>query len=338
MNRQNNPLVSVIVPVYNVEQYLDECLNSIRQQTYENLEIIVVEDCSTDQSLEVLSKHLNDQRIKLIRHEKNSGLSAARNTGIDGARGDYIMFVDSDDHIHNNLIQLCLDNTSKKGLDLIVFDFQSFYDGEKIDNKLNKNKDYESKVFNQSEYLKYHHFAWLKFLRADILKNNILRFPVGYYYEDWPFHWELAFNNCRVLHLSAPLYYYRLRSGSITSSGDQKLIHIYYSHRIILNRMKNYNVLLDVKKILAKKIYSGLWFVLTQIDAKYLKQAVFEAKKQLNITDSIIELDNPSLKTRLLILGLRMPSEISIKLISALRFSLNILSSQRRKKKNNFTI
>ena len=91
--------------------------------------------------------------------------------------------------------------------------------------------------------------------------------------------------------------------------------------------------MLDTKKILAKKIYSGLWFVLTQIDAKYLKQAVFEAKKQLNITDSIIKLDNPSLKTRLLILGLRMPREISIKFISALRFSLNILSSQRRKKK-----
>ncbi|MEQ1303806.1 glycosyltransferase [Acinetobacter radioresistens] len=333
MNRQNNPLVSVIVPVYNVEQYLDECLNSIRQQTYENLEIIVVEDCSTDNSLNTFIKHSEDPRVKLIQHEKNSGLSAARNTGIDAAKGDYIMFVDSDDHIHNNLIQLCLDNTSKKELDLIVFDFKTFYDGEKIDNKLNKNKEYKSKIFNQSEYLKYHHFAWLKFLRADILRNNILRFPVGYYYEDWPFHWELAFNNYRILRLSAPLYYYRLRSGSITSSGDQKLIHIYYSHRIILNKMKNYNVLLDAKKILAKKIYSGLWFVLTQIDAKYLKQAVFEAKKQLNITDSIIELDNPSLKTRLLILGLRMPSEISIKLISALRFSLNILSSQRRKKK-----
>lgn len=333
MNCQNNPLVSVIVPVYNVERYLDECLNSIRQQTYENLEIIVVEDCSTDNSLNTFIKHSEDPRVKLIQHEKNSGLSAARNTGIDAAKGDYIMFVDSDDHIHNNLIQLCLDNTSKKELDLIVFDFKTFYDGEKIDNKLNKNKEYKSKIFNQSEYLKYHHFAWLKFLRADILRNNILRFPVGYYYEDWPFHWELAFNNYRVLRLSAPLYYYRLRSGSITSSGDQKLIHIYYSHRIILNKMKNYNVLLDAKKILAKKIYSGLWFVLTQIDAKYLKQAVFEAKKQLNITDSIIELDNPSLKTRLLILGLRMPSEISIKFISTLRFALNILSSQRRKKK-----
>lgn len=332
MNCQNNPLVSVVVPVYNVEQYLDECLNSIRQQTYENLEIIVVEDCSTDQSLEVLSKHLNDQRIKLIRHEKNSGLSAARNTGIDAAKGDYIMFVDSDDYIHNNLIQLCLDNISKKKSDVIVFDFYSFYDGEKVNNR---NKEYNSKFFNQSEYLKYHHFAWLKFLKADVVKNNSLRFPVGYYYEDWPFHWELAFKNYKVLYLNTPLYYYRLRSGSITSSSNQKLIHIYYSHRIILDKMKDYNVSLDTKKILANKIYRGLWFVLTQIDSEYLNQAINEAKKQLNISNDIIKLDDPGLKTRILILGLRMPSKISIKFISALRISLNTLSSQRRKKKNN---
>lgn len=330
MNHQNNPLVSVIVPVYNVEQYLDECLYSIRQQTYENLEIIVVEDCSTDKSLEVLSKHLNDQRIKLIRHEKNSGLSAARNTGIDAAKGDYIMFVDSDDHIHNNLIQLCLDNTSKKELDLIVFDFQSFYDGIKIDNKLNKNKKYESKIFNQSEYLKYHHFAWLKFLRADILRNNILRFPVGYYYEDWPFHWELAFNNYRVLRLSAPLYYYRLRSGSITSSGDQKLIHIYYSHRVILEKMRSYDISLSAKIILARKIYDGLWFVLTQIKFEYLNQAILEAKNQLKITNNILKLVAPSLKVRILILGIKMPNSMSAKFISLLRFSLNLLSSSRR--------
>ena len=330
MNRQNNPLVSVIVPVYNVERYLDECLNSIRQQTYENLEIIVVEDCSTDNSLNTLIKHLEDSRVKLIQHEKNSGLSAARNTGIDAAKGDYIMFVDSDDHIHNNLIQLCLDNTSKKELDLIVFDFQSFYDGVKIDNKLNKNKKYESKLFNQSEYLKYHHFAWLKFLRADILKNNILRFPVGYYYEDWPFHWELAFNNYRILHLSAPLYYYRLRSGSITSSGDQKLIHIYYSHRVILEKMRSYDISLSAKIILARKIYDGLWFVLTQIKFEYLNQAILEAKNQLKITNNILKLVAPSLKVRILILGIKMPNSISAKFISLLRFSLNLLSSSRR--------
>lgn len=330
MNRQNNPLVSVIVPVYNVEQYLDECLNSIRQQTYENLEIIVVEDCSTDNSLNTFIKHSEDPRVKLIQHEKNSGLSAARNTGIDAAKGDYIMFVDSDDHIHNNLIQLCLDNTSKKELDLIVFDFKTFYDGEKIDNKLNKNKEYKSKIFNQSEYLKYHHFAWLKFLRADILRNNILRFPVGYYYEDWPFHWELAFNNYRILHLSAPLYYYRLRSGSITSSGDQKLIHIYYSHRVILEKMRSYDISLSAKIILARKIYDGLWFVLTQIKFEYLNQAILEAKNQLKITNNILKLVAPSLKVRILILGIKMPNSISAKFISLLRFSLNLLSSSRR--------
>ena len=82
MTPASNPLVSVIVPVYNVERYVDECLASIRAQTYANLEILVVEDCSTDGSLQALTPHLDDPRVRLIRHGKNGGLSAARNTGI----------------------------------------------------------------------------------------------------------------------------------------------------------------------------------------------------------------------------------------------------------------
>ena len=88
MNRLDTPLISVIVPVYNVEPYLDACLNSIKQQTYLNLEIIVVEDCSTDGSPQLLAPHLSDPRIQLIQHASNSGLSAARNTGMAGASGE----------------------------------------------------------------------------------------------------------------------------------------------------------------------------------------------------------------------------------------------------------
>ncbi|WP_017401301.1 glycosyltransferase family 2 protein [Acinetobacter radioresistens] len=333
MNYQNNPLVSVIVPVYNVEQYLDECLNSIRQQTYKNIEIIVVEDCSTDNSLNTLTKHLEDPRVKLIQHEKNSGLSAARNTGIDAANGDYIMFVDSDDYIDFNLIKLCLDNIKDNNTDIIIFDFHAFNDNEAIKKEKNSINNYKVKLLNEVEYLKYPHFAWLKFFKADILKKYSLRFKVGYYYEDWPFHWEIAFNGCQVLNINIPLYYYRLRKGSITSSGDQKLIHIFYSHRIIIEKMKNYNISLDAKKVLAKKIYNGLWFVLTQINSKYLNQTILEAKKQLDITNDIIKLSRPSFKTCILIIGLIFPNIISNKFIEFLRFFLNIFSSQRRNKK-----
>ena len=105
MSTAINPLISVIVPVYNVELYIYACLNSIKQQTYKNLEIIVIEDCSTDSSKLALKPHLKDERIKIIQHTTNSGLSVARNTGIEAAAGDYIMFVDSDYVLNSNLIQ-----------------------------------------------------------------------------------------------------------------------------------------------------------------------------------------------------------------------------------------
>ncbi|MEG0679282.1 MAG: glycosyltransferase family 2 protein, partial [Carnobacterium sp.] len=125
---KNNPLVSVIVPVYNVEEYIEECLESIVNQKYQSLEIIVVEDGSTDESPQRIQKYLNDDRILFI-EQKNKGLSGARNTGMSKASGEYILFVDSDDyidvHLLSDLVPLMQDNQ----LDLIRFNGMAFTDG-----------------------------------------------------------------------------------------------------------------------------------------------------------------------------------------------------------------
>ena len=109
MTNVAEPLVSIIVPVYNVALYIDACLESIKQQTYKNIEIIVVEDCSTDNSKQALALHLKDKRIRVIQHNENSGLSAARNTGIKSAVGDYMMFVDSDEHSMSKFMNHCIE-------------------------------------------------------------------------------------------------------------------------------------------------------------------------------------------------------------------------------------
>ena len=100
--RRKNPEISIIIPVYNVEKYLDECLNSAANQTFENIEIICVNDGSTDGSLEILESHASkDKRIRIISQE-NKGVSSARNEGLDAARGKYIYFMDSDDYMDLN--------------------------------------------------------------------------------------------------------------------------------------------------------------------------------------------------------------------------------------------
>lgn len=322
MNRQNNPLVSVIVPVYNVEQYLDECLNSIRQQTYENLEIIVVEDCSTDKSLEVLSKHLNDQRIKLIRHEKNSGLSAARNTGIDAAKGDYIMFIDSDDLVHLSLIELCVKYAIVNDADLITYNFKAFEDGIKLNPQLELSDVDNLKVLEQGEnYFNQQHFAWLKFIRTSLVKSKRLYFPIRLYYEDWPFHWELGLVANKKFHIPAELLLYRQRKTSITGSSGKKLLDLFKVHSLVLNLLEQYKAVF-LKEKFANKVKMSQWSVLTRIDENLLVQALNDAKK----IDKILKSKNYKyeLNIRILIINfiVSSPSILALKLLKFLRVLL----------------
>lgn len=322
MNRQNNPLVSVIVPVYNVEQYLDECLNSIRQQTYENLEIIIVEDCSTDNSLNTLIKYLEDSRVKLIQHEKNSGLSAARNTGIDAAKGDYIMFVDSDDLVHLSLIELCVKYVIVNDADLITYNFKAFEDGIKLNPQLDLSDVDNLKVLEQGDnYFNQQHFAWLKFIRTSLVKSKRLYFPIGLYYEDWPFHWELGLVANKKYHIPAELLLYRQRKTSITGSSGKKLLDLFKVHNLVLNLLEQYKAV-SLKEKFANKVKMSQWSVLTRIDENLLVQALNDAKK----IDKILKSKNYKyeLNIRILIINfiVSSPSILALKLLKFLRVLL----------------
>lgn len=322
MNCQNNPLVSVIVPVYNVEQYLDECLNSICQQTYENLEIIVVEDCSTDNSLNTLIKYLEDSRVKLIQHEKNSGLSAARNTGIDAAKGDYIMFVDSDDLVHLSLIELCVKYAIVNDADLITYNFKAFEDGIKLSPQLDLSNVDNLKVLEQGEnYFNQQHFAWLKFIRTSLVKSKRLYFPIGLYYEDWPFHWELGLVANKKFHIPAELLLYRQRKTSITGSSGKKLLDLFKVHSLVLNLLEQYKAVF-LKEKFANKVKMSQWSVLTRIDKNLLVQALNEVKK----IDKILKNKNYKyeLNIRILIINfiVSSPSKLALKLAKLLRVIL----------------
>ena len=123
------PTVSIIVPVYNVAGYVGRCFDSIAAQTYQNLECIFVDDCGTDASMEVVCNRIADYRgnisFKIIRHEKNRGLSAARNTGVDAATGEYVYFLDSDDLITPDCIALLVDPLRERKVDFVLGNYTS---------------------------------------------------------------------------------------------------------------------------------------------------------------------------------------------------------------------
>lgn len=217
-------LVSVIVPVYNVENYLKKCINSIINQTYKNLEIILVDDGSTDKSGKICDEYkLKDKRIKVI-HKDNGGLSDARNFGLDVATGEYITFVDSDDFINSKMIEDFYNAIIKFNCDIVFGKTKNYSNYEQreeslkrcIDSAILKTKEECLKNININIY----NTAYPKLYKSFIFKN--LRFPKGINYEDSyiaPYVYELI-NNVVILPYN---YYYRyIRENSIVHSKFSK--------------------------------------------------------------------------------------------------------------------
>lgn len=220
-------LVSVVIPIYNVERYLRRCLDSIIQQTYQELEIILIDDGSTDQSLAICREYAQaDFRIKVI-HKTNGGLSSARNAGIDQAAGEYIAFVDSDDYVHVDFIAELLCYIKKEKADIAQCGYITGQEEEypQIDSI--------SRVdcFTGREYLRHYFDRTLmglglcvnKLYRTSLFTN--IRFPDGRIHEDVATVYKVIYSADRVVYFDHKLYYYYMTSQSIMR-GDFNIQHL----------------------------------------------------------------------------------------------------------------
>lgn len=331
MNLPAHPLVSIIIPVYNVEEYVSGCLDSVRQQTWENLEIILVEDCSTDESLIHLQPHLSDPRVRLMRHAVNQGLSAARNTGMDAATGDYILFVDSDDLIHPRLVETCVEHAQSNPQSLVVFDHCSFQDGNSDFGFSQLPEKIKVEFPDLSTYLDYPKFAWLKFVRRSALSADSVRFHRGLYYEDWPFHCELWFQFERVDHLAFEGYGYRVRGDSITASRGEKLLHMLVSQNLVVRILSRQGIQDPVRSVVTASVYSALWYLLINIDDAHLQTAVAQSRSHIQFADETVKLDRPKgWRSKTIHFLLKMPETIGVPGLRAVRFIVENLSPARR--------
>lgn len=212
------PQVSVIVPVYNVERYLGACLDSLRAQTVADIEIVCVDDASTDGSSALLAEAAQqDPRIKVLRHPANRGLSAARNTGLHAATGPWILWVDSDDLVSRRICERTLAAASLTAADVVFFAHAAFVDG--------RSPPPEPGVVtpvpaDRRALLHRPAFAWTKLARAELLRAKGIEFPEGLCFEDVPVHWRLALESAAPAFLDEALVWYRQRAGSITYRSD----------------------------------------------------------------------------------------------------------------------
>ena len=244
-----SPLVSIIVPVYNVEKYVEECIISLINQTYSNIEIILVNDGSTDSSIVICNRMASeDARIKVFSKE-NGGLSSARNYGLKEACGEYVTFVDSDDYVSVSFVENTLRAAFDFNADLV---------------QANETRVAEDYSFNPSgiEYVSSHCRAIDK---TDALNKRAIKaiacaklylrailgddpFPVGYIHEDDATYYKFVYAARGVVRLDSALYFYRMSSGSITRNTTHKKSTIFmkiYAQRIEFFKQKDEQVLLN---------------------------------------------------------------------------------------------
>ena len=208
-------MFSIIVPVYNVEKYLDKCLASISEQTFKEFECIVVDDGSPDNSNDIIDRYVNkDQRFKVI-HQKNMGISAARNAGLAIAQGDYIAFVDSDDYISNEYLEKFALKIANNDADIVIC---GFIDVFKDSQKTVCFEAPSTEVIKQNILADiWPSYPWNKCYKKYLFEN--IRFPVGKIFEDLLTIPEVCLNAHKIVCIPEKLYYYnRQNLNSITSN------------------------------------------------------------------------------------------------------------------------
>lgn len=232
-----NPKISVIIPFYNVEKYLDRCIVSVRQQSLKEIEIICVDDCSPDNSYKIAKRHADeDNRIKIFRHSKNLGLGGARNTAIREATADYIASVDSDDFILSNMLNELWVATESGKYDVVCCGFEKVDEtGKYLSSHVFPSQRIDNRQNNLNIFSLINPAFWNKLWKRSLFIDNNIFFPDHLFFEDMPTTPRILAKSKYIKVIERKLYRYTLRPESITST---------YSPKHILDYFKGFEILL----------------------------------------------------------------------------------------------
>lgn len=269
-------LVSIIIPIYNVEKYLKNSIESALQQTYTNLEIILVDDGSPDNCPNICDEYEKlDIRIR-VKHQKNSGLSGARNTGIAMAKGKYLFFQDSDDTLEKDCIEKLYASMKKFNTQISVCGrFYEFEDGKKLckyDEKFEKCYEFEDAIEEMNDFYYFDMSAWGKLYKKELFDD--IKFPEGKLSEDYFIMYKLFERSKKISYTSEPLYNYLQRQNSI--SKNKKINHDFIeAARCQMNDLENNSKKL---KIITHVAYASSCLTVADF---YIKQGVKCPKEKI---------------------------------------------------------
>lgn len=266
------PLISIVVPVYNVENYILKCLNSLIKQNYKQIEIILVDDGSTDESGKICDEFKEkDDRIRVF-HKKNGGLSSARNYGIKKAKGDIVAFVDSDDYVKDVFVLDLYRGMQASNADIVICG----YNNEKPKNETISGKEATIRLLTKQENIDI--ISWNKLYKKKLFTDNNIFFPEGKKHEDTLTTYKLMSKAKKVTYIDESLYIYVERKGSITASEkieERLLMREKAAKEAVkyLGNDKDLKAAAEVGLLWAK--YNFLNYVLkNEIDEKYKKETL----------------------------------------------------------------
>ena len=250
--------ISIIVPVYNAEEYLTKCLDSLVNQTLSAIEIILIDDCSNDRSREIIDDYYNKYSDKIIPIllSENRKQGFARNRGIDISTGEYIVFVDSDDYIAEDMCEVLYKKAKEKDYDIVCFDMVDVIDGIYKSNKLS----YTSKIDGDIDYKKRNlllnsrGYFTTRMYKRDLLVCNNIKFPEGIFYEDSPFNTLSILYAKSVAKIDKEFYYYIKRTNSSSNcKNKERLYHRIDTIEFMINEVKSRGLYTQYKSIIEEK-------------------------------------------------------------------------------------
>ena len=329
-NLLNNDLISIIIPVYNSGLFIAKCLNSLINQTYTNIEIICINDGSLDNSLDVLKKYQKkDKRVKIIDKE-NAGVSAARNDGLKFASGEYITFVDADDWLEENAIEILYNTLKREKVDVVRGNYYvnySYDDNKFLDTgnlaelgnlKISTNdKNFDSLVIDRLLDGRLPCFIWLLLIKKSVLKDIFFKEDIKYM-EDTIFYNELMNKINSIYFLDKPLYHYFNNLDSCTRSSEYYIRNMYniidvnkYLSNILINGRFYSENRLQILNTTHLNFIMNYFYFIYKMSSKNKKELIIEMNKILDNEDVQKLIQNVDLKK--LPFHLRMSAELIIK-------------------------
>ncbi len=285
----NKADISIIVPIYNAEKYLNKCIDSIINQTKKELEILLINDGSTDNSEKII-KNYKDKRIKYYKN-KNQGIGKTRNFGIEKATGKYLMFLDSDDYLEKNACEKFFTKINNNNLDIVLSNYYKVYSNGNIEEIFVPSFKVSSLKENPN-ILSEHLAPWAKLYRRELIVKNNIKFIEELKYEDAPFVAIALDKATKIGKVEESLVYYNIHNNSETTVRDEKVFDILKIIDIIRNYFKNKNYIKDILDILTVRIITnytiqqrsqqdiklGMKFIDEAFD--YLKKEIPDYKKR----------------------------------------------------------